>query len=219
MNQQMKLLCLSNGHGEDAIALRIIRQLQQHPNCPQLAALPIVGEGRAYTSHGIPLIGQVKAMPSGGFIYMDGRQFARDLQGGLVQLTWTQLQTVQAWAREGGMQYWQWVTLCRCCLLGGVALPMPLWAQQSRSITCATSKGFCRVTLGLGNWKALGVLFTLPWERWLMSRPHCKAVFPRDTLTAETLAQWSIPAFDMGNPMMDGLEPAGIDLRNTGRKI
>jgi uncharacterized protein (TIGR03492 family) len=102
MNQQMKLLCISNGHGEDAIALRILQQLQQHSNCPELAALPLVGEGLAYVNHDIPVIGPVKAMPSGGFIYMDGRQFARDLRGGLAQLTWTQVQTVQAWAREGG---------------------------------------------------------------------------------------------------------------------
>ncbi|WP_254721672.1 hypothetical protein [Kovacikia minuta] len=45
-----------------------------------------------------------------------------------------------------------------------------------------------------------------PWERWLMSRPNCKAVFPRDSLTAKVLRQYGIPAFDLGNPMMDGLE-------------
>jgi uncharacterized protein (TIGR03492 family) len=36
---------------------------------------------------------------------------------------------------------------------------------------------------------------------------RCKAVFPRDKLTTETLQQWSIPAFDLGNPMMDGIYP------------
>jgi uncharacterized protein (TIGR03492 family) len=45
-----------------------------------------------------------------------------------------------------------------------------------------------------------------PWERWLMRHPNCKAVFPRDTLTANSLKQRGIPAFDLGNPMMDGLE-------------
>jgi uncharacterized protein (TIGR03492 family) len=46
-----------------------------------------------------------------------------------------------------------------------------------------------------------------PWERWLMSRRRCKAVFPRDALTTEILKQWPIRAFNLGNPMMDGLEP------------
>ncbi len=208
----MKLLCLSNGHGEDAIALRIIQQLQQYPNCPQLAALPIVGEGGAYTSHGIPVVGQVKAMPSGGFIYMDRRQFARDLQGGLVQLTWAQLQTVQAWAREGGM-----------ILAVGDIVPL-LFAWWSGApyafVGTAKSEYYLRNEQGvlprdswLGQLESAGGSVYLPWDRWLMSRPRCKAVFPRDTLTAEVLAQWSIPAFDVGNPMMDGLEPAGINLR------
>jgi uncharacterized protein (TIGR03492 family) len=38
----------------------------------------------------------------------------------------------------------------------------------------------------------------------MMSR--CKAVFPRDSLTAQTLQKWPIPAFDLGNPMMDQLD-------------
>jgi uncharacterized protein (TIGR03492 family) len=212
MNQQMKLLCLSNGHGEDAIALRIVQQLQKNSNCPQLAALPIVGEGQAYTSHGIPLIGQVKAMPSGGFIYMDRRQFARDLQGGLAQLTWTQLQTVQAWAKEGGM-----------ILAVGDIVPL-LFAWWSGApyafVGTAKSEYYLRNEQGvlprdswLGQLESAGGSVYLPWDRWLMSRPRCKAVFPRDTLTAKTLTRWSIPAFDVGNPMMDGLEPAEINLR------
>jgi uncharacterized protein (TIGR03492 family) len=40
-----------------------------------------------------------------------------------------------------------------------------------------------------------------------MRHRRCKAVFPRDKLTIETLQQWSIPAFDLGNPMMDGIRP------------
>jgi uncharacterized protein (TIGR03492 family) len=48
-----------------------------------------------------------------------------------------------------------------------------------------------------------------PWERWLLLRPNCKAVFPRDRITAEILQRFAIPAFDLGNPMMDGLEWQG----------
>lgn len=86
-----RLLCLSNGHGEDIIAVRVLQALQAQVNPPQISALPLVGEGQAYHQAEIPLVGAVKAMPSGGFIYMDGRQLARDLQGGLAQLTWSQL--------------------------------------------------------------------------------------------------------------------------------
>jgi uncharacterized protein (TIGR03492 family) len=63
--------------------------------------------------------------------------------------------------------------------------------------------GYCPIA-HLGN--LVGFVY-YPWERWLMSRRRCKAVFPRDKLTTETLQKWSIPAFDLGNPMMDGIAP------------
>jgi uncharacterized protein (TIGR03492 family) len=98
----VKLLCLSNGHGEDAIAVRILQQLQRLPNPPQLAALPLVGEGKAYhTLENVPIAGPVQLMPSGGFIYMDGKQLLRDVQGGLLQLTRIQFQIVRSWAKQG----------------------------------------------------------------------------------------------------------------------
>ena len=98
----MKLLCISNGHGEDGIAVRILKQLRSLPGAPTLAALPIVGEGRAYEKAGIAIQGATQAMPSGGFIYMDRYQLFRDLQGGLVGLTLAQLKTARQWAQSGG---------------------------------------------------------------------------------------------------------------------
>lgn len=201
----VKLLCLSNGHGEDAIALRILKALQAHPAQPKLAVLPLVGEGHAFTDSGIPIIGAVKQMPSGGFIYMDGRQFVRDLQGGLVKLTLNQLQVVRQWARSGGS-----------ILAVGDIVPLLFawWSGATYAfVGTAKSEYYLRDEAGLlsrqtwfeqlESWS--GSVY-LPWERWLMSRRRCRAVFPRDTLTTEILQRWQIPAFDLGNPMMDGLE-------------
>jgi uncharacterized protein (TIGR03492 family) len=204
----MRLLCLSNGHGEDAIALRILQALQQQPNPPKIAALPLVGEGQAYTHHSIPLAGTVKTMPSGGFVYMDGRQLARDLQGGLVQLTWTQIQTVREWARQGGT-----------ILAVGDIVPLLFawWSGASYAfVGTAKSEYYLRDEHGVlprQSWfeqfeQKLGSVY-LPWERWLMQHPRCKAVFPRDRLTATVLQRHGIAAFDLGNPMMDGLQPDG----------
>ena len=36
-----------------------------------------------------------------------------------------------------------------------------------------------------------------------MSRPNCKAIFPRDRITTQTLATFGLSAYDFGNPMMD----------------
>ena len=98
----MNLLCISNGHGEDIIAVRVLKELRRLPNAPTMSALPIVGEGGAYQKIGIPIVGPTQSMPSGGFIYMDTRQVLRDVQGGLVGLTLAQLKTLRAWGKTGG---------------------------------------------------------------------------------------------------------------------
>ena len=198
-----RLLCLSNGHGEDVIAVRILQALQQSGQCPKLFALPLVGQGAAYQSIGVPIIGPVKTMPSGGFIYMDGRQLARDVQGGLLQLTWTQFRAMRQWAQQGGS-----------ILAVGDIFPL-LLAYFSGApyafVGTAKSEYYLRDRAGvlfpqtrLDAWS--GSVY-YPWERWLMGQPRCRAVFPRDALTTKILQQWAIPAFDLGNPMMDGLEP------------
>ncbi len=202
----MRLLCLSNGHGEDAIAVRILHALQQE-GFSQIDALPIVGEGHAYTKLNIPVIGAVKAMPSGGFIYMDNRQLARDIRGGLVQLTWAQIKAVQTWARDGD----------GFILAVGDIVPLLFaWLSGAPFAFVATAKSeyYLRDETGwllrkswwddrLERWT--NCIFQ-PWERWLMRRPQCKAVFPRDRITANILKRFDVPAFDLGNPMMDRLE-------------
>jgi len=202
----MRLLCLSNGHGEDAIAVRILQELKQHPNPPQLAALPIVGEGRAYSQLGISFIGSVQTMPSGGFVYMDGRQLARDLQGGLLTLTLRQIGAVRSWAKLGGT----------ILAVGDIVPLLFAWLSGATYAFVGTAKSeyYLRDEAGwlpqlsrLQRWDAWSGSVYHPWERWLMSHPRCKAVFPRDSLTTQTLQKWSIPAFDLGNPMMDQLEP------------
>ncbi|MBV8886248.1 MAG: hypothetical protein JO235_19965 [Chroococcidiopsidaceae cyanobacterium CP_BM_RX_35] len=203
----LRLLCLSNGHGEDAIAVRILQELQQYPTPPELFALPLVGEGQAYRQVGIPPIGRVQAMPSGGFVYMDGRQLVQDLRGGLLQLTLEQLWTVRAWAKQGGviLAVGDIVPLL-FAWLSGATYAFVGTARSEYYLRDETSLIPQRQWLGrLEGWS--GSVYH-PWERWLMSRPHCKAVFPRDSLTTKTLQKWSIPVFDLGNPMMDKLEPS-----------
>ncbi|HBB35064.1 MAG TPA: hypothetical protein DDZ80_25650 [Cyanobacteria bacterium UBA8803] len=198
----MQLLCLSNGHGEDAIAVRILQELQRHPAAPELVALPLVGEGIAYSQLGIPIAGPVQRMPSGGFIYMEGRQLLRDLQGGLLQLTLAQFKAVRRWAKKGGV----------ILAVGDIVPLLFAWLSGASYVFVGTAKSEYYLRDEAGRlphrpwWDGWSGSVYLPWERWLMSNKRCKAVFPRDKLTVETLKQWSIPAFDLGNPMMDGIE-------------
>lgn len=202
----MKLLCLSNGHGEDAIAVRILRQLQELPSSPQLAVLPLVGEGYAYRQlETVEVIGPVKQMPSGGFIYMDGRQLWQDVQGGLLQLTLRQLKTIQAWGKENGI----------ILAVGDIVPLFFAWLSGANYMFVGTAKSeyYLRDECGplpRKTWfekiEGLWGSVYLPWERWLMNSPRCKGVFPRDSLTAKQLEKFGIPAYDLGNPMMDDLE-------------
>jgi uncharacterized protein (TIGR03492 family) len=206
----LKLLALSNGHGEDEVAVRVLRQLQHQ--CPdlQLQAMPIVGEGKAYQQAGIELYGPTQAvLPSGGFIYMDNQQIVKDLRAGLLTLTRKQLQALKSWKTQQGI-----------ILAVGDIVPLA-FAYWSRTpfvfIGTAKSEYYLHpnhtpnspIPRSPWPWHRWLNCVYHPWERWLMQSPHCKAVFPRDRLTAEILSQWPIPIFDLGNPMLDDLEPQG----------
>ncbi len=204
----MKLLCISNGHGEDAIALPVLQELRRLPQPPaEIVTLPTVGLGKAYSNNDFPIAGAVQTMPSGGFIYMDRRQLVRDLQGGLVGLTIGQIKTAQSWGRSGGKilavgdivpLFFAWLSGAEYAFIGTAKSEYYVRDSQGRALPSQRNS----IEIKTGS-------IYLPWERWLLSHPRCKAVFPRDRLTAEILQQRQIPAFDLGNPMTDGVE---IDL-------
>ncbi|MBD2483110.1 lipid-A-disaccharide synthase-related protein [Planktothrix sp. FACHB-1365] len=202
----VKILSLSNGHGEDAIAVRILRELQQQPHPLELAALPLVGLGQAYGQlDNVPIIGPVKSLPSGGFIYMDQDQLWRDLQAGLFPLILQQYQTLRQWVKQGGF-----------ILAVGDIVPLFLaWLSGANYVFVGTAKSdyYLRDEQGqlpltqMWQWYRYFDSIYFPWECWLMKNSRCRGVFPRDTLTTQTLQKYSIPALDFGNPMMDDLEP------------
>ena len=204
----MKLLCISNGHGEDAIALRILLALRQHQPDVALSALPISGEGEAYRRADIPLIGSTRSLPSGGFLNRDATQLARDVRQGLIALTRSQLAAIKSWSAEGHF-----------VLAVGDIVPL-LMAHRSglpyAFVGTAKSEYWLRDETGklpgssfwhrFEGWS--GSVY-LPWERWLMARPQCRGAFVRDEFTAITLQQLGISAIYAGNPMMDGLTASG----------
>jgi len=210
----LKLLCLSNGHGEDAIALRILQELQQQPNPPELSVFPLVGEGQAFAKlHNARIIGPVQRMPSGGFIYMDGREFLRDIKGGLLQLTIAQFKAIRAWVRSHQQSGNQNAVILA---VGDIVPLLFAWLSGAPYAFVGTAKSEYYLRDEKGpltgpsrrlSWEAWSGSVYLPWERWLMTRRRCRAVFPRDALTAETLEKLGIPAYNLGNPMMDALTP------------
>ncbi|MEL7354405.1 MAG: lipid-A-disaccharide synthase-related protein [Cyanobacteria bacterium J06560_5] len=207
----MKLLCISNGHGEDVIALRILTALRQLNVNVELFALPISGTGSPYRNADIEIIGPTQAMPSGGFINRDAKQVVRDVQGGLLSLTRSQQSAIKAWRTQNPKNV--------AILAVGDIVPQ-IFAHLSglpyAFVGTAKSEYWLRDDDGKRPAKTLwerlegwsGSVY-LPWERWLMARPNCRATFVRDELTAKTLRRTGIDAFYEGNPMMDGLAPEG----------
>ncbi len=205
----MRLLCLSNGHGEDRIAGTILAALQQVESAAILRALPLVGTGQTYRQLGIPLVGPVRNLPSGGFLQTG---LAEDVRAGLWGLVGQQRRAVREWAR----------TAPRGLVLA-VGDIWPLWLawQSGRSfvfVATAKSEYHWRDEQGrlpkshwLEGWA--GSVF-YPWERWLISRSV--ATFPRDELTTTWLKRWRLPVSWVGNPMMDDLEPQGQLLLPAG---
>ena len=209
----MRLLCISNGHGEDLIAVRILQSVQGLLPHLEMAALPIVGEGRQYQKLGIEIIGPTKQMPSGGFIYMDGQQLARDLQGGLLQLTVAQLRAMGPWLRTDDVVLtvgdivpllFGWLSRCSYGFVGTAKSEYYVRDEQEHCLDRST-------LLDALDFQRTCVY--MPWVRWLMRRSTC--VFARDGITTRRLQHWAVEAYDAGNPMMDGfLIPAGHGVKD-----
>ena len=198
-----RLLCISNGHGEDAIAVRILQALRELDDSVELSALAMVGTGDAYHNARIPLLGPAQKMPSGGFIYMDKKRLVQDVQSGLLSLTFKQIQSARGWAAAGGAAF-----------AVGDIIPLAMaWlcGLEYAAIGTAKSEYWLRNEAGLLEnrpwYQGWAGSVYLPWERWLMAPSRCRLMVVRDRITAETLQSFSIPAQYAGNPMMDNLEP------------
>jgi len=198
----MEILCISNGHGEDEIGVRICRSLEKLGH--SILALPLVGEGHSYYRGGFAVMGSVVgAMPTGGFVRMDGRQLWRDVRGGLLALTRKQLQAVWDWSRPG-----------RLILAVGDIVPLFFaWLCSWRGasyvfMATAKSEYYWR---DRGDPPPWGGSIFYPWERWLMGQRSCRGLFVRDQLTADWLKDnCQLGVNFLGNPMMDDLEPKGL---------
>ncbi len=82
-----KLLFISNGYGEDAIAAHIAKRILQRGFLHIIRAFPTVGPGRFYESMGIELAGEGALLPSEGFLRSISG-FIKDMRKGFIQKTY-----------------------------------------------------------------------------------------------------------------------------------
>ncbi|RCJ28179.1 hypothetical protein A6S26_11595 [Nostoc sp. ATCC 43529] len=189
-----RILFISNGHGEDNHTSHVIQTLRQLSPSIEMAAMPIVGEGKAYRNLDIPIIGPTQIMPSGGFFYMKRLYLLKDFQSGLVGLTWRQLQAVLKYAPD-----------CDLVMATGDFISQTFAYLTKRPFVSFIS---CLSALYEGRLRINPLL----WHDLNSSR--CLTVFTRDSYTAWDLQRQGIAKAQFGGiPALDRLVPSGKDLQ------
>ncbi len=94
----MRLLFVSNGHGEDTIGAVLAQALRPLGYDP--VAVPLVGRGEAYEQAGFPVLGPQKEMPSGGFAARNPAHLWADLRAGWLSMSLKHYQAVRQVAKE-----------------------------------------------------------------------------------------------------------------------
>lgn len=203
-----RLLVLSNGHGEDLIALRVIEALRRRLPELEVSVLPLVGTGAIFAdaaaAGALQLEGPLLRLPSGGFSNQSAGGLLRDLAAGVAVLSWRQWRQVRRWGRSGNP-----------VLAVGDLLPLLLaWASGSPYGFLGTPKsdytwtspapvGWGRSPLADAYHRCKGSEWD-PWEWGLMRQRRCRLVAVRDPLTARGLRRHGVAALAPGNPMADG---------------
>ncbi|MDJ0729458.1 MAG: lipid-A-disaccharide synthase-related protein [Crocosphaera sp.] len=188
-----EVLFMSNGHGEDLNASLILRELQKIGPNITITGMPLVGEGNAYGSFNVPLIGQPKSLPSGGIFYMNPLTLLKDVGAGLIGLTLYQIRTL----------------LKHCSRYHLMVAVGDIFPVTMAYITGRPFVAFLVSTSSFYEGK-----LHLPWlTRWCLRSPRCLAIFTRDAFTAQDLQQQGLKkACFLGYPIMDILTPTGKNL-------
>jgi hypothetical protein len=172
----MRLLFVSNGHGEIAIASRIAAEARR-AGASRTDHFPLVGT--AGDEPQFASVGPQRAMPSGGLVAMGNvAAFARDVAAGFVPLWRRQ----RAFLRESHAQYDRVLAVGDAyCLFMARTAKLP--------------------TVFVGTAKSVYVTRYGRFERKLMKGAKC--VFVRDTATAEDLRLHGVAAESPGNVIAD----------------
>lgn len=185
-----RVLFVTNGHGEAAIAGRIAAELRRLADGFQLDHLALVGNR---PQSGLADVGPRRAMPSGGLIAMgNARNLAQDLRAGLLALTLTQAKfLLSARNRYEGV----------VAVGDAYALAMAFLAR--------------RATVFVGTAKSVEVAPYGGFEERLLAR--AAACFVRDEATARALRARGLRV-DAANAIAD-LFPASEDAPSADRAM
>jgi uncharacterized protein (TIGR03492 family) len=172
----MRVLFVSNGHGEGAIADRIARELLALQPGAEIEHLALVGEASFQSMRDV---GPRRAMPSGGLIAMGNvRNIARDLGSGLIGLTLAQRRFLRA--ARGRYD--------AAVAIGDVYALLMTLAAAAPVIYVGTAKSVSVAPYG-------------PMEERVLRR--ARAVFVRDDATAARLREHGLAVEPAANVIVD----------------
>mgnify|MGYP001175959400 CR=1 FL=1 len=191
----MRLLLVSNGHGEDLSGAWVGAALQRQGT--EVLALPLVGDGSAYRNAGLSVAGRTRSYSTGGLGYASfAGRVAEILQGQVFYLL------RRSW------RLWREARHADGLVVIGDVIPVLLaWLTGKPVVTYLVAYS--------SHYEGR---LRLPWPcgPCLASR-RFKAVFSRDALTASDLTeQLGRRVQFLGNAFMEGIAAAeGITERNA----
>lgn len=181
----MKILFITNGHGEDMIAARIMKELEGE----DISVLPVVGAGDVFDRMPVKVLGPRKKMPSGGFVYQSFTSLLKDVFSGLIGNSLDHIRILRS-------------------LKGHYDLTVAV--GDIVPIIGAMLAGTKFFFVGCAKSYHYDYSYT-PWERYFLKK-YCSLCFPRDRKTFDALSKCGIKCVYAGNPMMDCFETTNLDL-------
>ncbi|MBU0630288.1 MAG: lipid-A-disaccharide synthase-related protein [Candidatus Margulisbacteria bacterium] len=189
-----KVLLVSNGHAEDLAAAEIGAALKRLAPQTEIAALPLVGLGKAYEKKEIKTLGLKKLLPSGGFAKEGLFHFLKDLGAGWLPLLRRQIAILKTQKPDLVIAVGDaWVV----ALCGRYVKKPLLFVDGPKSV---------KIT---GYW---------PLEKYLMRR-YCSGIVVQDQATADHLKNEKFPAHYLGSWVMDYVPLTGEDFGIESKKV
>ena len=178
-----KIIFITNGHGEDLVAAEIIKLI---PNKTNAAVFPLVGEGKAFQTLNIKVLGSRKKLPGGGFSLRNLWFLAKDVYAGLLGDTIKHIKTLRKLRGEFDL----------VIAIGDVVPIIAALIIKTPFIFVGVNKS--------SYYKWFGFSYT-PWEKLLL-QSYALKVFVRDKQTEQDLTTRGIKIHSaqyVGNPLMD----------------
>ncbi len=205
----MKLLSVSNGRAEDALAVCVLKELQMLLPGLELSALSLVGRGVAYEQAGYQVLGPRQDSPSDGFMMQSLKNFVADIKAGFLQMSLKQFRAIRAAKPDVvfvcGDVYALWAALT---FTRNKHVKPPLF--QLQPLVSVYYQDGMSAEEKLKRLHRIAVdSFILP-ERWMMQK--AERVFVRDERSANDLRTKGLSnVVSYGNVMMDQVA-AEVDL-------